>query len=137
MYFVFLKKGCKLSCQMSNCIKNQSFITCILSVVKLQYSQETRCKFHMGIHDIFCDHNKINIFRGCWQFCSGNGQVKTCPYNILQRLKVKSLFECYHIIQQLVGHLISAAVWVGRIGRGDDRLAGPCMVGGWCCGRSL
>ena len=35
-----------------------------------------------------------------WQFCSGKGHVKTSPYNILQRLKVKSLFECYYIISK-------------------------------------
>ena len=39
-------------------------------------------------------------FRGCWQFCSGNGHVKTYLYNILQRLRVKSLFECYHIVSK-------------------------------------
>ena len=32
-------------------------------------------------------------------------------------------------IQQLVGHLISAAVWVGRICVRCDGLAGPCMLG--------
>ena len=31
-------------------------------------------------------------------------------------------------VEQLVGHLISASVWVGRIAWWDDRLAGPCMA---------
>ena len=37
--------------------------------------------------------------------------------------------------EQLVGHLISAAVWVGEICLRCDGLAGPCMVcfgAAWC-----
>ena len=36
--------------------------------------------------------------------------------------------EEFDLNQQLVRHLKSHAVWLGRIARRDDQLAGPCMV---------
>ena len=35
---------------------------------------------------------------------------------------------CRGISKQLVGHLISAAVWVGQFAWKDDGLVGLCMV---------
>ena len=47
-------------------------------------------------------------------------------YNFLHLIHGSILVK----LQQLVGHLISAAVWVGQIAWWDDGLAGPCINGG-------
>ena len=42
--------------------------------------------------------------------------------------KIRKTMEEFDLNQQLVRHLKSHAVWLGRIARRDDQLAGPCMV---------
>ena len=54
-------------------------------------------KFILSSYLLYAFNFEI-YFRGCWQFCSGNGQGWTSPSNIFSKdSKWKNLFECYLI----------------------------------------